>query len=250
MKYMIITGTSSGLGEAFARLAIEEKRKVFCISRTVNAELKELAELHKTGFWYFEQDLTEVEEIVPIMTEIFSYIDIKSATELVLINNAGTVEPVRPLNECTASEINNHLLVNLVAPFVLTSGFIRESEKFVCKKFVINITSGAASNPYYGWSLYCSSKAGLDMLTRTAALEQTGKEYPVTTVSIAPGVLDTPMQAKVRNANSDDFPMKPKFELLYKENKLTPPLEAAAKILQMINEGSLSSGTIRDLRES
>lgn len=249
MKYIIVTGASSGLGAEFARLAIEEGRKVFCISRNVNSELKELAEINKTGFWYFEQDLTFVENIPSMMTELFSFIDVNSATQLVLINNAGIIEPVKPLSKCTVAEISNHLQINLVAPFVLTSRFIAESEKFECKKSIINITSGASYNPYYGWSLYCSSKAGLDMMTRTCGLEQATEKNPVSTVSIAPGVLDTPMQAIVRDTDKDNFPMQPKFEKLYNDNKLTPPREAAAKILQMIDEENFTSGSVIDLRD-
>lgn len=250
MKYYIITGTSSGLGEALASKVIQEQHKVFCISRSINDNLKQQANELRTGLWYFEQDLTKLELIPQLIKEIFSYINPSVITEITLINNAGVIEPVKSLGECEASEIAYHLNLNLGAPVVLVNEFIKQSQSLKCKKNIINITSGAASNPYAGWSLYCSTKAGLDMVTRTVALEQENVEFPVKIISIAPGIIDTPMQEKVRNAKKEDFPMQPKFENLYKQGKLTPPLDAASSILEMLAELKVPNGSIIDLRGS
>lgn len=250
MKYYIITGTSSGLGEALAIKTIEAQHKLFCISRHVNEGLKQKANELRTGLWYYEQDLTRLELIPQLMQEIFSYINPSVVTEITLINNAGVVEPVKALGDCEVSEIAGHVNLNLGAAIVLINEFIKQSKSLQCKKHIINISSGAASNPYAGWSLYCSTKAGIDMITRTVALEQQENEFPVKILSIAPGIVDTPMQEKVRNANIEDFPMQPKFKNLHQEGKLTPPLEAATNILEMVAEMNLPNGSITDLRSS
>ena len=70
---------------------------------------------------------------------------------------------------------------------------------------VVNISSGAASSPYAGWSVYCASKAGLDHFTRCVGLEQRGQAFPVTCIALAPGVIDTGMQEVIRASRGGIF---------------------------------------------
>ncbi len=249
MKYYIITGASKGLGEALARNAITDQHKVFCISRKMNHNLRKLASSLHAGFWYFEQDLTEFEKLPSLVHEIFSFIDPLQADEITLINNAGVVEPVKPLGKSSAEEIKSHVNINYVAPAILSNEFIKESLDINCRKTIINISSGAAEKPYYGWSMYCSSKAALNMLTKAAGLEQGSIDYPVRVIAIAPGVIDTSMQEKIRNVDIDDFPMKPRFKKLYEENKLVDPNIAAMQILETASSDSLVNGSFYDLRD-
>ncbi len=249
MKYYIITGASKGLGEALAKKVISDQHKVFCISRKINNHLRDLASSHHAGFWYFEQDLTEYEKIPGLIHEIFTYIDPIKAEEITLINNAGVVDPVKALGKCSVKEIRDHININYTAPAILSNEFIKESQSFKCKKNIINISSGAATKPYYGWTMYCSSKAGLNMLTQTAGLEQSSADYPVRIIAVAPGVIDTNMQEKIRNVDINDFPMKPRFTKLYEENKLVDPDQAARQILETLNHSSLINGSFNDLRD-
>jgi len=249
MRYFIITGTSSGLGEAMAELAMKSHYKVFCISRKINLKLKDIATEMKTGFWYFEQDLTETAKIPSLINQVFSFIDPSVVTEITLINNAGVVEPVGPLGTFNEEEIVNHVNINLTAPLVLSNQFVLESGKFNCKKNIVNISSGAASNPYYGWSLYCSTKAGLDMVTRSVGIEQSEINSPVNIISVAPGVVDTGMQEKIRNIDPALFPMKDKFVKLHEEQRLVSPEDAAKGIFQLLESGNIINGQITDLRK-
>lgn len=249
MKYFIITGASRGLGQALAKKCITDKNKVFCISRKMNDKLRELASLHHTGFWYFEQDLTDLKKIPALIHEIFTFIDPVKADEITLINNAGVVEPVKPLGKCSFEEISDHIAINYSAPAILSNEFIKESERFKCKKNIINISSGAAVKPYVGWTMYSSSKAALNMLTQTAGLEQSSVDFPVRILSIAPGVIDTDMQETIRRVDIKDFPMKPRFESLHEQKKLVDPDEAAAQIIDILNVDSLVNGSFNDLRD-
>lgn len=249
MKYYIITGASKGLGEALAKKVITDQHKVFCISRKMNHSLRELASMHRAGFWYFEQDLTEFDKLPSLIHEIFTFIDPQQAEEITLINNAGIVEPVKPLGKCTVKEIRDHININFTAPSILSNQFIKESSGFKCKKNIINISSGAAMKPYFGWTMYCSSKAALNMLTQAAGLEQSSVDYPVRIVSIAPGVIDTNMQDTLRNVDINDFPMKPRFTKLYEENKLVDPNEAAVQIIETLSVDSIVNGSFNDLRD-
>jgi len=61
---------------------------------------------------------------------------------------------------------------------------------------IVNISSGAVYQPLEGWSAYCSSKAGLAMLTRSIALETAGTGVRV--FGFSPGTIDPDMQTKIR----------------------------------------------------
>lgn len=210
--------------------------------------LSELAE--ETGGWlrYFKADLTEIQKIPDLLTEIFSAIDPKDASGLTLINNAGVLEPVGYSGTLNNQEIDNHLTTNLLAPAVLINIFIELSDNFNIPRTILNISSGAAATPYPGWSNYCASKAALDMLTRTIGIEQRDRPNPVKIFSLAPGIVDTNMQKTIRGTNKEQFPLRDKFDKLYRENKLSKPEEVAKKIISLLTSDLPSTGKILDLR--
>jgi benzil reductase ((S)-benzoin forming) len=234
MNYFIITGTSSGIGEAIARKLILDRHSVFCISRSLNESLVELASSVQNLLWYKEFDLAETLLIPDLMNQIFLKIKPDEVSGIALINNAATLDPIGPAGSYPATDLSRHMLVNLAAPILLSSEFIRLTESLNVPKSIVNIGSGAANTPYAGWGPYCSSKAGLEMFTRTTNLEQHQKQFPVRVLSVAPGVVDTPMQEKLRNVGLSDFPMKSRFEELYLENRLSRPSDVADKITGLI----------------
>ena len=248
MRYYIITGTSRGLGEALARRFAAKGNVLFCISRRRNEGLVRLAESKGAGITYYERDLECLEGLEALAGDIFSRIDARLAETITLVNNAGTVEPVRPLERCEAGELRTALNVNLLAPMILSALFIRHSAGMRARRTIVNITSGAAVKPYFGWSAYCTSKAGIDMLTRVAGLEQSGVGNPVKIVAVAPGVVDTDMQRKIRETDEEDFRARRRFVDLKEKGELTPPDEAAAKIVELLDSGALEQGGIYDLR--
>lgn len=249
MNYYIITGTSSGIGEAIARKLILDRQSVICISRTLNETLTDIVSPSTGRLWYFESDLGELNQIPSLMNEIFVLLGRESITSLTLVNNAAVLDPVAAAGEYDLLQLKQHFNVNLLAPVILSNEFIRLSGHQDIPRTIVNIGSGAAGSPYAGWGPYCSSKAGLEMFTRTTNLEQISLANPVRMLSIAPGIVDTPMQQKIRHTSSGNFPMKPKFEQLYQENLLSRPSDVAQKIIGLIN-GSLSCDSeIIDLRK-
>jgi len=248
MNYYIVTGTSSGIGEAIAKKLIHRKEKVFCISRQINESLKALATKNHSGLWYYETDLTQTGKIPGILKEIFSFIDEGEVANVVLINNAGTLEPLGKSGSFNPGLIENHFKTNVIAPAILINEFIRLSERLNAKKTIVNISSGAASTPYAGWSNYCAAKSALDMLTRTIGEEQKSKENPVRIFSVAPGIVDTKMQETIRNTNEEQFPMREKFEKLFTENRLSKPDDVADKIISLLFSDFPLTGDVADLR--
>ena len=234
MNYYIITGTSRGLGEAIAMKLLNSNNFLICISRTKNDKLIELAQDQNYKLTYIEFDLNKVNELESIFDGVFQHIDPKNIQSINLINNAGTVKPVKTLEKHTGEEIINSYNVNMVAPAIIISKFVEMTANYSCEKRIINISSGAAKKPYDGWSCYCSSKAALEMLTRCVSAEQNTKEFPVKILSFDPGIIDTDMQNEIRQSNIEDFSQLDRF-IDYKANgKLLTADFVADKVIELL----------------
>ena len=71
-----------------------------------------------------------------------------------------------------SSSIIKSYTVNLIAPSVLSNSFMNQFENQVAEKVILNISSGAGKNPVDGWSVYCATKSGIDMFSKTLEMEQ------------------------------------------------------------------------------
>jgi benzil reductase ((S)-benzoin forming) len=74
---------------------------------------------------------------------------------------------------------------------------------------IVHISSGAGRTAYPGWSIYCATKAALDHHARTVVLDA---NRALRICSVAPGVIDTGMQAEIRGSGEEKFPLREKFE--------------------------------------
>lgn len=249
MNYYIITGASRGIGAAVAKRMLHPENTLFCIARSENPELQQEAKKLSAAVHFYREDLSRPDPLEGIMKRIFDRIIPEKARTLALINNAGVLEPIKPFNECSAGEIAYGLSLNLVAPAVLSSAFIRLSRDYQVPKKIINISSGAARKPYHGWTCYCTSKAGLDHMTRCMALEQKNVPYPVVIVSFTPGVVDTSMQQAIRRATPEDFPDRERFITLAEEGKLLEPDSVSQVLISILEDESLPQGSFLDIRD-
>lgn len=256
MDVYIITGTSRGLGEALAENLLRDNQRVIGLSRTNNVRLSALAG-SRPGMGRFDFvpfDLGRGQGHFQCMAEIIASIqgDLDAAGgRLTLIHNAGVVAPIMPLRLADEAELAHNLQVNLTAPLLLTSAFLKLTEELRERtaRTIVNISSGAAKKPYVGWSAYCTAKAGIDMLTRCVAAEQGEEEHAAKIVSIAPGVVDTAMQTLIRGTDEANFPSKRRFVELKRTGQLYSPQEAAKKLLRFVREGQWKQGDICDLRD-
>ena len=87
------------------------------------------------------------------------------------------------------------------------------------------------------------------MFTQCAGLEQENQIDPVVIAAILPGVVETPMQKKLRSAEETAFPAKSRFENLKKQSLLFEPAKVAHTIVNLIEKGSLQTGQILDIRD-
>ena len=232
MNLYVVTGTTNGLGAALAaRLAADPGVELVRISRR---EADIVADLADTAAAQSAADALE------------RRIAGRPFAKAVLVNNAGVVAPVGPLDRVEAGALAANLAVNLVAPLLLMRGFLRATAHVPVRR-VINISSGAGRRPIAGWGAYCAAKAGLDMASRVAALELQSRGVDV--VSLAPGVIDTPMQALVRGASAEDFADVERFRRMKAEGTLRPAADVAADILRLEAAGRLTGEAVLDLRE-
>lgn len=93
-----------------------------------------------------------------------------------LVNNASAVDPITSIEKCPPTEIESHVRIGLIAPMILTSLFIRKFSGDKIRKKVAFISSGLAFSAAPDASIYCSSKAGLNMFTQCIGLEQNSRE--------------------------------------------------------------------------
>lgn len=249
MDCYIVTGASKGLGKAIAVKLCRDHHTLVCISRKRDNELMELAARRDCNLRYIEFDLNDMEGMDKLADILFHEIDLNNSERICLINNAGLLDPMKPIGKCSSSDIIRNIQINAIAPIVLTSELIRRTEGFACKRTVINISSGAGRNPYYGWGCYCSSKAAIDMFTKCVGVEQLHKDNPVRIISFAPGIMDTDMQMQIRASEAGDFEQVERFRRFKEEGKLKPPDFVADKVIELINNEDIKSGTLMDIKE-
>ena len=110
------------------------------------------------------------------------------------------------------------------------------------KKVIADISSGAALKGYYGWSLYCAAKAGMENFIHSLAVEQQTQPHPFLPINIDPGVIDTDMQALIRATPQSDFADVERFIQRKNQGLLVSPDKVAASIINIIELPSLSFG--------
>src|SRR5690606_34498338 len=141
-------------------------------------------------------DLTCTEQIEPELLKIFDLLNKEKITKITLINNAGTLGQIGPLETLETTAIAQAIKLNVTAPLICSAMFVRYTNDWHAQKSIINITSGAALKPYFGWSAYCSSKAAINMFTQVLAAEQQEVKNGIKILAVAPGVVDTDMQSE------------------------------------------------------
>jgi benzil reductase ((S)-benzoin forming) len=243
MNYFIITGTSRGLGEAISEQLISPDHYLFCISRERNNRLMNKSNNIK----YFEFDLNNVELFEELMESIINTIDKSNIDGIYLINNAAVISPLTFIDSSKVKDITSNLTVNLLAPIILTSLFIRLTSEINAERRIVNISSASVKNLHPGMSLYSAAKAGLDVFTQCVGLEQNTNATPVKVVSIWPGMIDTGLQEEARNQNKTSFPSAEMFNMIKRKGMLTTPEETAARIIEYLFKDSFEHGAIVDI---
>lgn len=224
MNYYYITGASRGIGKAIAELLLKDENNfVTGISRSRSIR-------HK-NYRHVLFDLSDVEALKDLRFELP-----ENPARVCLINNSGGIGAVKPVGKLPPGEIIANFNLNLIAPCLLMNHFMQAFQAVPAEKIIINMSSGAGKNPVGGWSVYCASKAGLDMFSRVAALEERVRaKENFRVLAIAPGVVDTEMQSYIRSVPEEDFSRLKDFIGYKKSGQLAKPEAVAEKYVEIIN---------------
>jgi NAD(P)-dependent dehydrogenase (short-subunit alcohol dehydrogenase family) len=192
-KVAIVTGASRGIGAAAAFVLAKAGAALMLVARDGKRASRLAEEIVANGgrAAALACDIADYGSVRAMVDET----DQRLGSIDILVNNAGVIEPIGALAQSDPAAWRRSIEVNLVGAYHTARATLPQMVE-AGRGTVINMSSGAAHRPLEGWSAYCSAKAGLAMLTDAIALECA--DAGVRVFGLAPGVIDTDMQATVR----------------------------------------------------
>jgi NAD(P)-dependent dehydrogenase (short-subunit alcohol dehydrogenase family) len=201
-KAALITGGTSGIGEATALLFASEGARVSITGRNSERGASVVARIKASGgeARFVRTDVSQVEDCRRAVDETlraFESLDI-------LFNNAGVFYPQTAI-ECSEKEWDEQIDVNLKGTFLMS--------KFALPAMIAQ-GHGVIVNNSSGWGLvggdravaYCASKGGVVLMTKAMAIDHGRQGIRVN--CICPGDVETPMlplDAKMRGLKWEDY---------------------------------------------
>lgn len=190
-KKVLITGASSGIGEATARLFAEVTKGQ--ITLVLLARRKEKLELVQKNIEkefpgskviFYSVDLSKTEDIALFTSsngELIDEIDI-------LVNNAGFAHGLHNIGDIPNNDVSNMINTNLTGLIAITQVFVRAFKKRNSGD-IVNIGSISGRDPYIGGSIYCLTKTAIS--TFSDVLRKEYKDTDIRVIEILPGLVRT-----------------------------------------------------------
>ena len=244
----ILTGASRGMGLAMAEQLCLPGAVLLCISRSTAAGLEQHAAQRGATLTQWTADL---DDPIPLAERLHRWLTAQNPAELsgaTLINNAGIIGRMGPLDPLDAEVLAMTLRVNLEAPMQLSAVFLAATRGWTMPRKILNISSGLGRSAMAGGAMYCATKAGMDHYSRCVALDEAGRANAVRIVSLAPGIIDTDMQAALRASDASRFPGRERFIQAKDSGALTSPSDAAKRVLAHLARADFGSETVTDVR--
>lgn len=191
-KTVVITGASRGIGADAAREFSAAGANLALLARSTDS-LTELVKEIGGNTLAFACDVSQPEAVAAALQQA----RLALGSLDVLINNAGVIDPISRIEDASPAEWGQLIDINVKGAFNCISAAL-PLMKDGGGGTIINIGSGAAYNPLEGWSAYCTSKAGLIMLTKCLHLEEAANGIRV--LSLSPGTVATDMQRQIKSS--------------------------------------------------
>lgn len=191
-KTVAITGASRGIGADAARVFAAAGANIALLARSADS-LAALVEEIGGKTLAFACDVSQPAAVTAALQkthEEFGSLD-------VLINNAGVIDPIARIEDADPADWGMLMDINIKGVFNGIHAAL-PLMKADGGGTIINIGSGAAHSALEGWSAYCTSKAGVSMLTRALHLEE--GDNGIRVFSLSPGTVATEMQRKIKSS--------------------------------------------------
>ena len=229
---IFITGHSRGLGAALAERALARGDGVYGLSRSALGHTS--AALHEVPC-----DLSRLDSIAPALAALLPADVVLDVAYL----NAGMLGRIAELRDTSLAEISTTMDINVWANKLIIDDL---AARRVAPRRIVLISSGAGVVGNHGWGAYALSKAALNMLAQLYA-----HELPSTQIlALAPGLVDTAMQAHLREVDAARFPSVARLHDAHGSADMPSAALVAARIeAAEATLANLSSGSFIDLRK-
>ncbi|MFD1454533.1 glucose 1-dehydrogenase [Levilactobacillus lanxiensis] len=185
-KTALITGGAGGIGIGIAKCYLREGARIILTDLNESAAEKDLVQANDQAS-FVKQDVTSEDTwqaIIGDITAKYGQLDI-------LVNCAGILPEMKPLDEITLSKWQRVIDINLTGNFLGMKHAIKAMKAHGGSIIDISSIAGMVASPLI--SSYSASKGGTRMLTKAAAIDATTKGYNIRVNSVHPGVINTPM---------------------------------------------------------
>ncbi|HYW02859.1 MAG TPA: SDR family NAD(P)-dependent oxidoreductase [Gammaproteobacteria bacterium] len=221
MALALVTGGGTGLGRAVTLALARRGMDVLAVGRRPEP-LQETREREPDRVRVLPADVSREEGRAAIVETV------GEGPLAYLVHNAGVLAPVAPLAEVSLEQWRAHQAINVEGPLFLTAALLEPLRG----GRVLHVSSGAAHHAYRGWGAYCTSKAALHMVYQVYREELA--DHDIAVGSIRPGVVDTPMQARVRALPPEVFPDRERFVEMKRTGRLLDPARSAAAMVSLL----------------
>ena len=228
-RTVLVTGAGKGIGAELVRFLHASGARVYAGVYPLDS-----AEALPAGVVQLELDVTSQADVNASIARVTA----DTGRLDVLVNNAGVINPIGPLAEIATDDLAPAFAVNVMGVHrmsVAALPLLRAS-----KGTILNAGTGAATTAMEGWTAYCSTKAGMQMLTRMMALELGREGLRIFFLGIPP--TDTAMQGKIRASGLNPISQIP-------QGKLVPTNVPASVMAYLCGAEPATSEVLLDVRQ-
>jgi benzil reductase ((S)-benzoin forming) len=229
-RVAVVTGTTSGIGQAVARLLIERGWHVLGVARRP-------AQITHPDYEHIVADLADTATLsAAVGPRLGVLLEQGHWNRVGLVNNAAHTGLLGPIERLDVERLPAVLATNLIAPIWFMREVLGSTPRSMPLR-IVNLSTGAAVRGFGGLGAYGSSKAALRMagMVLAAEIEETrasrGETRDVSVLSFEPGTVDTPMQENARTSSRETLPSVDVFTNLAAEGKLVDPVAPATDIV-------------------
>jgi len=246
-KSAIVTGTSTGIGEAIARQLLEDGWSVIGIARRPSPFAHE-------RYRHVAYDLAGVVDNAAALESQLALHDAQTLSRVGLVNNAAVPDGLMPVARLDPRELARIYAVNLIAPLWLMGYTLRTASPHTPVR-IVNVSSGAGTTGFAGLAAYGSGKAALRLAGMSLAREwdtpspTAVPRHDAAILSYEPGVVDTDMQRYARSRPADEFPWAQMFHDFAARGVAVPPERPAREIVAFLESDDQPPFTERRLRQ-